>query len=58
MNPTAFGAQDAMVPPVAGFFVKLFASHPRHTRRVEAVGQWLGQAQAGAVSPAAEQQAA
>lgn len=41
MNGSAFALQDKMVPPIAGFVVKAFSSHPRLTRRVEEVSQWL-----------------
>jgi Zn-dependent protease with chaperone function len=34
MNVGAFAAQEDRVPAIAGFFVNLFASHPRTTRRV------------------------
>jgi Zn-dependent protease with chaperone function len=42
MNSAAFSAQEQLVPPIAGFLVKISATHPRTTRRVEAVGEWLG----------------
>jgi Zn-dependent protease with chaperone function len=42
LNTAAFSAQERLVPPIAGFLVKITASHPRLTRRVEAVGTWLG----------------
>jgi Zn-dependent protease with chaperone function len=37
MNCEAFVAQEAMVPPVAGFIAEIFRSHPRLTRRVAAI---------------------
>ncbi|MGQ7248793.1 M48 family metallopeptidase [Halomonas sp. V046] len=40
MNPDAFQAQEQLVPPVAGFFIKIFATHPRTTRRVQALTEW------------------
>ena len=42
LNSAAFSAQERLVPPIAGFLVKISATHPRTTRRVEAVGEWLG----------------
>lgn len=38
MNCEAFVAQEAMVPPISGFLVEIFRSHPRLTRRVGAIG--------------------
>jgi len=37
MNCEAFVAQEAMVPPFAGFIAEIFRSHPRLTRRVAAI---------------------
>lgn len=37
MSCEAFVAQEAMVPPIAGFIVEIFRSHPRLTRRVAAI---------------------
>ena len=37
MNCEAFMAQEAMVPPIAGFVGEIFRSHPRLTRRVAAL---------------------
>ena len=37
MSCEAFIAQEAMVPPVAGFVAEIFRSHPRLTRRVAAI---------------------
>ncbi|HEX2816511.1 MAG TPA: M48 family metallopeptidase [Phenylobacterium sp.] len=37
MSCEAFVAQEAMVPPVAGFVAEIFRSHPRLTRRVAAI---------------------
>lgn len=41
MNAAAFAAQDRLVPPVAGFFLKAMSGYPRLTERVEEVAQWL-----------------
>jgi len=37
MSCEAFVAQEAMVPPIAGFVAEIFRSHPRLTRRVAAI---------------------
>jgi Zn-dependent protease with chaperone function len=37
MSCEAFVAQEAMVPPIAGFVAEIFRSHPRLTRRVGAI---------------------
>jgi Zn-dependent protease with chaperone function len=37
MSCEAFVAQEAMVPPIAGFIAEIFRSHPRLTRRVAAI---------------------
>ena len=37
MSCEAFVAQEARVPPVAGFIAEIFRSHPRLTRRVAAI---------------------
>lgn len=37
MSCQDFVAQEAMVPPVAGFIAEIFRSHPRLTRRVAAI---------------------
>ncbi|TWF56596.1 M48 family metallopeptidase [Neorhizobium alkalisoli] len=49
MNPTAFEAQERMVPSIAGFFLHIFSFYPRLTRRVEAISQF---AQSANQSPA------
>ncbi len=41
MNGSAFAAQEKLVPPIAGFLLKIVSTYPRLTKRVEAVGQWL-----------------
>jgi Zn-dependent protease with chaperone function len=41
MNGVAFAAQDKLVPPIAGFFVKIVSNYPRLTRRVDEVAHWL-----------------
>ena len=40
MDLAQFEAQERMVPPVAGWFVQLLASHPRLTQRVQEIGQF------------------
>lgn len=37
LNCDAFAAQERMVPPVAGFVTEIFRTHPRLTRRVQAL---------------------
>jgi Zn-dependent protease with chaperone function len=37
MNCEAFEAQEALVPPIAGFLTEIVRSHPRLTRRVAAI---------------------
>ena len=37
MSCEAFVAQEALVPPVAGFLAEIFRGHPRLTRRVAAI---------------------
>lgn len=37
MNQTAFLEQEALVPPISGFFNEALRSHPRLTRRVTAI---------------------
>ncbi len=37
MNCEEFMAQEAMVPPIAGFITEIMRSHPRLTRRVIAI---------------------
>lgn len=37
MNQTAFLEQEALVPPISGFFNEIIRSHPRLTRRVTAI---------------------
>jgi Zn-dependent protease with chaperone function len=41
MNPQAFEAQEAMVPPIAGFIVHIFSYYPRLSRRVEEVTRYF-----------------
>lgn len=41
MNGAAFAAQEKLVPPIAGFLLKIFSTYPRLTRRVEEVASWL-----------------
>jgi Zn-dependent protease with chaperone function len=41
MNGAAFAAQDRLVPPVAGFLLKIVSRYPRLTKRVEEVARWL-----------------
>jgi Zn-dependent protease with chaperone function len=40
MNPTAFAAQERMVPSIAGFILHIFSHYPRLSRRVEALDEW------------------
>lgn len=42
MNPAAFQAQEAMVPPIAGFFLAIFSHYPRLTQRVAEVSAFFG----------------
>lgn len=42
MNPAAFQAQEAMVPPIAGFFLAIFSQYPRLTQRVAEVAAFYG----------------
>ena len=41
MNAAAFAAQEKLVPPIAGFFVKAMSGYPSLTKRVEEVARWL-----------------
>jgi Zn-dependent protease with chaperone function len=41
MNGAAFAAQDKLVPPIAGFLLKIFSAYPRLTQRVDEVARWL-----------------
>jgi Zn-dependent protease with chaperone function len=41
MNGQAFAEQEKLVPPVAGFLLKIFSGYPRLTKRVEEVAKWL-----------------
>jgi Zn-dependent protease with chaperone function len=41
MNPQAFEAQEAMVPPIAGFIVHIFSFYPRLSRRVEELTRYF-----------------
>lgn len=41
MNGAAFAAQDKLVPPIAGFLLKIVSTYPRLTKRVDEVGRWL-----------------
>lgn len=41
LNGAAFAAQDGLVPPIAGFLLKVFSGYPRLTKRVEEVSRWL-----------------
>jgi Zn-dependent protease with chaperone function len=43
MNCEAFMAQEAMVPPIAGFVSEIFRSHPRLTRRLAALKAHRGE---------------
>jgi Zn-dependent protease with chaperone function len=45
MSIEAFTAQEDMVAPVAGWFVNLFATHPRITRRVREIGAFASSMQ-------------
>lgn len=40
LNPDAFEAQEAMLPPISGFLLHIVSTYPRLTRRVEALGEW------------------
>lgn len=40
MNPTAFHAQEKIVPPIAGFFLHILSPYPRLTQRVDAVSRF------------------
>ena len=44
MSCEAFMEQEAMVPPLFGFLTEIFRSHPRLTRRVAAIRDFVGQA--------------
>jgi Zn-dependent protease with chaperone function len=41
MNPEAFEAQEAMVPPIAGFILHIFSFYPRLSRRVEELTRYF-----------------
>ncbi|MBW8814819.1 MAG: M48 family metallopeptidase [Caulobacterales bacterium] len=41
MNCEAFMAQEALVPPISGFFSEIFRTHPRLTRRVATINAAL-----------------
>ncbi|KLK92670.1 hypothetical protein AA309_13395 [Microvirga vignae] len=41
MNSAVFAEQEKLVPPIAGVILKIFSTYPRHTQRVEEVGNWL-----------------
>lgn len=41
MNGAAFAAQEKLVPPIAGFLLKIVSGYPRLTKRVSEVGHWL-----------------
>ena len=41
MNGIAFAEQEKLVPPLAGFLLKIFSGYPRLTKRVEEVAKWL-----------------
>jgi Zn-dependent protease with chaperone function len=41
MNGAAFAAQEALVPPIAGFLLLIVSGYPRLTQRVDAVARWL-----------------
>ena len=47
MDLAQFEVQERMVPPVAGWFVQLLASHPRTTQRVREISQFA----AGGIAP-------
>jgi Zn-dependent protease with chaperone function len=40
MNPTAFRAQEEIVPRIAGFFLNILSTYPRLTQRVDAVSRF------------------
>lgn len=40
MNPTAFQAQEALVPPITGWLLNAFSGYPRLTRRVAELGAY------------------
>lgn len=50
MNPAAFQAQEAMVPPIAGFFLAIFSHYPRLTQRVAEVSTFYGRPPAAPVT--------
>jgi Zn-dependent protease with chaperone function len=41
MNTAAYEQQEKEVPAIAGFFISIFSTHPRLTRRVKAVNAWF-----------------
>lgn len=41
VDVTAFREQEALVPPIIGFLVNLFATHPRTTRRVIEIDEFF-----------------
>jgi Zn-dependent protease with chaperone function len=41
MNGAAFAAQEKLIPPIAGFLIKIVSGYPRLTKRVEEVARWL-----------------
>ena len=47
MNQTSFLEQEALVPPISGFFNEALRSHPRLTRRVKAIIREFAQQPAG-----------
>lgn len=47
MNQAAFLEQEALVPPISGFFNEIIRSHPRLTRRVTAIRREFSQQPAG-----------
>lgn len=41
MNGAAFAEQEKLVPPIAGFLLKIASTYPRLTQRVDEVAKWL-----------------